>query len=163
MTWCGDSKADSWRGNTCVSGSIASQYLGLQQDYGRGLMRGVVVSACCLHVSSLPACNCQDGVTPKRDHSLSHPPHYRVSIGVDWWCVPVVLLRCCWLQVGYFSKEKSCQDNYNLACILTLPAYQRKVGSPAGCAGRCPLFALQPLQPALVLHRYCTSTALALH
>jgi hypothetical protein len=30
-------------------------------------------------------------------------------------------------QVGYFSKEKSCQDNYNLACILTLPAYQRKV------------------------------------
>jgi hypothetical protein len=31
------------------------------------------------------------------------------------------------LQVGYFSKEKSCQDNYNLACILTLPAYQRKV------------------------------------
>jgi histone acetyltransferase MYST1 len=29
-------------------------------------------------------------------------------------------------QVGYFSKEKNCQDNYNLACILTLPAYQRK-------------------------------------
>eukprot|EP00878_Enallax_costatus_P021851 GHUV01023159.1.p1 GENE.GHUV01023159.1~~GHUV01023159.1.p1 ORF type:complete len:304 (+),score=94.81 GHUV01023159.1:208-1119(+) len=28
--------------------------------------------------------------------------------------------------VGYFSKEKNCQDNYNLACILTLPAYQRK-------------------------------------
>lgn len=32
--------------------------------------------------------------------------------------------------VGYFSKEKNCQDNYNLACILTLPAYQRK-GRPA--------------------------------
>eukprot|EP00775_Hariotina_reticulata_P009724 gene9727-9883_t len=29
-------------------------------------------------------------------------------------------------MVGYFSKEKNCQDNYNLACILTLPAYQRK-------------------------------------
>ncbi|WIA12761.1 hypothetical protein OEZ85_006395 [Tetradesmus obliquus] len=28
--------------------------------------------------------------------------------------------------VGYFSKEKNCQDNYNLACILTLPCYQRK-------------------------------------
>jgi hypothetical protein len=45
------------------------------------------------------------------------------------------------VQVGYFSKEKSCQDNYNLACILTLPAYQRKV---RGCvivpyALRCPV------------------------
>lgn len=28
--------------------------------------------------------------------------------------------------VGYFSKEKSSYDDYNLACILTLPAYQRK-------------------------------------
>lgn len=28
--------------------------------------------------------------------------------------------------VGYFSKEKSSPDNYNLACILTLPPYQRK-------------------------------------
>jgi len=27
--------------------------------------------------------------------------------------------------VGYFSKEKDSQDGYNLACILTLPAYQR--------------------------------------
>lgn len=37
--------------------------------------------------------------------------------------------------MGYFSKEKCCQDNYNLACILTLPAYQRKVGTNSG-AGR---------------------------
>lgn len=29
-------------------------------------------------------------------------------------------------QVGYFSKEKTCLEEYNLACILTLPAYQRK-------------------------------------
>jgi len=29
-------------------------------------------------------------------------------------------------MVGYFSKEKSCAEEYNLACILTLPAYQRK-------------------------------------
>lgn len=29
-------------------------------------------------------------------------------------------------QVGYFSKEKQCAEEYNLACILTLPAYQRK-------------------------------------
>mmetsp|Transcript_20242 Transcript_20242/g.56401 ORF Transcript_20242/g.56401 Transcript_20242/m.56401 type:complete len:436 (+) Transcript_20242:109-1416(+) len=28
--------------------------------------------------------------------------------------------------VGYFSKEKNCLEEYNLACILTLPAYQRK-------------------------------------
>jgi len=29
-------------------------------------------------------------------------------------------------MVGYFSKEKQSQDDYNLACILTLPPYQRK-------------------------------------
>jgi len=28
--------------------------------------------------------------------------------------------------VGYFSKEKASEEGYNLACILTLPAYQRK-------------------------------------
>lgn len=28
--------------------------------------------------------------------------------------------------VGYFSKEKNSQENYNLACILTFPPYQRK-------------------------------------
>jgi histone acetyltransferase MYST1 len=28
--------------------------------------------------------------------------------------------------VGYFSKEKHSQENYNLACILTFPPYQRK-------------------------------------
>lgn len=28
--------------------------------------------------------------------------------------------------VGYFSKEKNCLEDYNLACILTLPPYQRK-------------------------------------
>ncbi|RKP40264.1 histone acetyltransferase ESA1 [Dimargaris cristalligena] len=27
--------------------------------------------------------------------------------------------------IGYFSKEKESLDNYNLACILTLPQYQR--------------------------------------
>eukprot|EP00850_Spirogloea_muscicola_P003039 SM000012S25301 [mRNA] locus=s12:233019:235528:+ [translate_table: standard] len=29
-------------------------------------------------------------------------------------------------MVGYFSKEKHSEEGYNLACILTLPAYQRK-------------------------------------
>ena len=29
--------------------------------------------------------------------------------------------------VGYFSKEKASEEGFNLACILTLPAYQRKV------------------------------------
>lgn len=28
--------------------------------------------------------------------------------------------------VGYFSKEKHSSEDYNLACILTLPPYQRK-------------------------------------
>ena len=28
--------------------------------------------------------------------------------------------------VGYFSKEKCSVEGYNLACILTLPPYQRK-------------------------------------
>ena len=28
--------------------------------------------------------------------------------------------------VGYFSKEKESEDDYNLACILTFPQYQRK-------------------------------------
>lgn len=28
--------------------------------------------------------------------------------------------------VGYFSKEKQSQENYNLACILSFPPYQRK-------------------------------------
>jgi len=28
--------------------------------------------------------------------------------------------------VGYFSKEKNSQEDYNLACILTLPPFQRK-------------------------------------
>jgi GNAT superfamily N-acetyltransferase len=29
-------------------------------------------------------------------------------------------------QVGYFSKEKNSEEGYNLACILTLPCYQKK-------------------------------------
>jgi histone acetyltransferase MYST1 len=29
-------------------------------------------------------------------------------------------------MVGYFSKEKHSEEAYNLACILTLPPYQRK-------------------------------------
>ncbi|KAK8081042.1 histone acetyltransferase esa-1 [Apiospora hydei] len=28
--------------------------------------------------------------------------------------------------VGYFSKEKECAEGYNVACILTMPQYQRK-------------------------------------
>lgn len=29
-------------------------------------------------------------------------------------------------MVGYFSKEKKCQADYNVSCILTLPNQQRK-------------------------------------
>lgn len=28
--------------------------------------------------------------------------------------------------IGFFSKEKLSYDNYNLACIMTLPSHQRK-------------------------------------
>ncbi|EDV25308.1 uncharacterized protein TRIADDRAFT_55230 [Trichoplax adhaerens] len=28
--------------------------------------------------------------------------------------------------VGYFSKEKSCQQRYNVSCIMTLPPYQKQ-------------------------------------
>ena len=28
-------------------------------------------------------------------------------------------------MIGYFSKEKESADNYNVACILTLPQHQR--------------------------------------
>ena len=33
---------------------------------------------------------------------------------------------CRYHIVGYFSKEKHSVEGYNLACILTLPPYQRK-------------------------------------
>ena len=29
--------------------------------------------------------------------------------------------------VGYFSKEKESEEDYNVACILTLPQFQRMV------------------------------------
>ena len=35
-------------------------------------------------------------------------------------------LMCVYYVCRYFSKEKSSEDGYNLACILTLPPYQRK-------------------------------------
>lgn len=36
------------------------------------------------------------------------------------------ILPCRYHVVGYFSKEKHSVEGYNLACILTLPPYQRK-------------------------------------
>ncbi len=38
--------------------------------------------------------------------------------------------------VGYFSKEKASEEGFNLACILTLPAYQRRVSQGQLAAGR---------------------------
>ena len=32
-------------------------------------------------------------------------------------------------MVGYFSKEKESSEDYNVACILTLPCHQKKVSS----------------------------------
>jgi len=39
----------------------------------------------------------------------------------------ISFLLTCLRQVGYFSKEKDSPDDYNIACILTMPPYQRKV------------------------------------
>jgi histone acetyltransferase MYST1 len=52
--------------------------------------------------------------------ALTHPPlppHARARAEVDE-------LGC--HLVGYFSKEKHSPEEYNLACILTLPPFQRK-------------------------------------
>ena len=38
----------------------------------------------------------------------------------------VTLMLCRCHPLGYFSKEKNSAEGYNLACILTLPPYQRK-------------------------------------
>jgi histone acetyltransferase HTATIP len=42
-----------------------------------------------------------------------------------FYCMTTRSERGCHL-VGYFSKEKECAEGYNVACILTLPQYQRK-------------------------------------
>ena len=46
--------------------------------------------------------------------------------------------------MGYFSKEKESANNYNLACILTLPQHQRKG------YGKALFFSLKALIKALV-------------
>jgi histone acetyltransferase MYST1 len=38
----------------------------------------------------------------------------------------ISFFRCGAHIVGYFSKEKESPDGNNVACILTLPPYQRK-------------------------------------
>ncbi len=43
----------------------------------------------------------------------------QLEISESLWIVGTVL--------GLATQEKNCQEEYNLACILTLPAYQRKV------------------------------------
>lgn len=43
-------------------------------------------------------------------------------ISLTYLLLPQSGHACC----RYFSKEKSSEEGYNLACILTLPAYQRK-------------------------------------
>lgn len=45
---------------------------------------------------------------------------------------PFITLPRSYHIVGYFSKEKNSAEGNNLACILTLPPYQRKVGAGWG-------------------------------
>ncbi len=54
-----------------------------------------------------------------------------ISGGIYQLLLLTALSECCgccfrYHIVGYFSKEKHSVEGYNLACILTLPPYQRK-------------------------------------
>lgn len=62
--------------------------------------------------SCLRSCLCQSLMT-----RLQGTPYPKASC-----CT----LPCRYHVVGYFSKEKHSVEGYNLACILTLPPYQRK-------------------------------------
>ena len=50
------------------------------------------------------------------------------SLSVSLPCAPHPCCPAMWCARRYFSKEKASEEGYNLACILTFPAYQRKVG-----------------------------------
>lgn len=63
-----------------------------------------------------------------KQHACNVPPPAVCRCGPSRPCVPAclpVLLPPCF-QVGYFSKEKCSEEGYNLACILTLPCYQKR-------------------------------------
>ncbi|XP_026330909.1 histone acetyltransferase Tip60-like [Hyposmocoma kahamanoa] len=48
------------------------------------------------------------------------------SLDNEVGCIPGILFMLRFHIVGYFSKEKESTEDYNVACILTLPPYQRK-------------------------------------
>ena len=47
-------------------------------------------------------------------------------VGYGYFSIENIYLRYGAHIVGYFSKEKESPDGNNVACILTLPPYQRK-------------------------------------
>ena len=60
---------------------------------------------------------------------MANPPTLlgRLSSGTSMKLIFLVFVSAlCPAVIGYFSKEKFSADDYNLACILTLPPYQRK-------------------------------------
>ncbi|KDQ57802.1 hypothetical protein JAAARDRAFT_35492 [Jaapia argillacea MUCL 33604] len=66
----------------------------------------------CRHLSLLSKC------------FLDHKTLYYDVTPFMYYCMAVRDSAGCHL-IGYFSKEKESADNYNVACILTLPQHQR--------------------------------------
>lgn len=80
----------------------------------------VQLCKCCLHIVSgnaLYHANCLTAVSASSPCMLILCKHSQATNTKLW---------CRYHIVGYFSKEKHSVEGYNLACILTLPPYQRK-------------------------------------
>uniref|UniRef100_H2Y514 histone acetyltransferase n=1 Tax=Ciona savignyi TaxID=51511 RepID=H2Y514_CIOSA len=56
---------------------------------------------------------------------LDHKTLYYDVEPFSFYCLTINDAKGCHL-VGYFSKEKHCQQKYNVSCIMTMPQYQRQ-------------------------------------
>ncbi|CAK8672404.1 unnamed protein product [Clavelina lepadiformis] len=56
---------------------------------------------------------------------LDHKTLYYDVEPFSFYCLTLNDSKGCHL-VGYFSKEKHCQQKYNVSCIMTMPQYQRQ-------------------------------------
>lgn len=85
----------------------------------RGRRQGVPAICC---AASVVACSRHACAV---DSQNTFPLH-GCSSHRTWYVCPVTTPQHTHHQVGYFSKEKCSEEGYNLACILTLPCYQKK-------------------------------------